>query len=105
MDLSPRQRRALEDICDAFCPPPGGVLRARELGVSDAIVEAVGRNPRRSERAQLAGLLSLWDNAALGALGGAGFTRFSDMSQDQREQVMRSWRDSRLPQRRAVFHA
>jgi choline dehydrogenase-like flavoprotein len=105
MDLSPRQRRALEDICDAFCPPPNGVSPARELGVSDAIVEAVGRNPRRSERAQLAGLLSLWDNAALGALGGAGFTRFSDMSQHQREQVMRSWRDSRLPQRRAVFHA
>src|SRR5437016_1006134 len=105
MDLSPRQRRALEDICDAFCPSSNGASGARELRVSDAIVDAVGRNPRRSERAQLAGLLSLWDTAVLGAFGGAGLSRFSNMSQHQREHVLRSWRDSRLPQRRAAFQA
>jgi long-chain-alcohol oxidase len=105
MDLSRRQRRALEEICDALCPASAEVSSARDLRVADAVLEAVRRNPRSSERAQLAGLLSLWDTAALGALGGGGFKRFSRMPQRAREQLLISWRDSRIPQRRAVFHA
>ena len=105
MELSPRQRRALEDICDTFCPAGNGAPAARELGVADAVLAAVSLNPRVSERKQLAGLLSLWDTAVLGAVGGAGATRFSALSRAQREQVLLSWADSRLPQRRAVFQA
>jgi long-chain-alcohol oxidase len=41
----------------------------------------------------------------MGVLGGAGRNRFSAMSREQREQVLRSWGDSRVPQRRAVFQA
>ncbi len=105
MELSPRQRRALEDICDTFCPAGNGAPAARELGVADAVLAAVSLNPRASERRQLAGLLSLWDTAVLGAVGGAGAARFSALSRAQREQVLLSWADSRLPQRRAVFQA
>lgn len=105
MDLTPRQRRALHEICETFCPSGDGAPRAGELRVADAVLEAVGRNPRASERQQLAGLLSLWDTSVLGALGGAGLKRFSNLPQEQREQVLLSWGDSRLPQRRAVFQA
>jgi long-chain-alcohol oxidase len=70
MNLSPRQRRALEEICDAFCPAGNGAPTARELGVADAVLAAAALNPRESDGKQLAMLLSLWDTRPLGALGG-----------------------------------
>jgi long-chain-alcohol oxidase len=105
MELNARQRRALEQICDAFCPSGDGLRTATELGVPDAVVMAVSRNPRPSERKQLATLLSLWDSPALGALGGAGLKRWSSLGAEQRERVLLAWGDSRAPQRRAVFQA
>ncbi len=105
MQLTARQRRALEEICDTFCPSGDGVLSASELGVPDALTEAFAKNPRASERKQLQLLLGLWDSPALGALGGAGFKRFGQMPEAQREKVLLSWADSRAPQRRAVFQA
>jgi long-chain-alcohol oxidase len=105
MELTSRQHRALEDICDTFCPSGDGVRSARELGVADAVVDALSKNPRVSERKQLQALLGLWDSPALGAVGRAGWKRFSTMTPEQRERVLLSWAGSRLPQRRAVFQA
>ena len=103
--LTPRQQRALEEICDAFCPSDDGLPSAGELGVAGALVEATAKNPRALERRQLAGLLTAWDTPALGALGGVGWKRFSSLPRDQRERALLAWGDSRLPQRRAVFQA
>jgi long-chain-alcohol oxidase len=103
--LTARQQRALEEIVDAFCPAGNGAPSARELGVAEAIAGAVALNPREPERRQLALLLSLWDSRPLGALGGAGLNRFSQLPREQREQVLLAWGDSRSPQRRAVFQA
>src|SRR5947209_8848180 len=103
--LTARQQRALEEIVDAFCPAGTGAPSARELGVAEAIAGAVALNPRESERRQLALLLSLWDSRPLGALGGAGLKRFSQLPREQREQILLAWGDSRSPQRRAVFQA
>jgi long-chain-alcohol oxidase len=103
--LTARQRRSLEAICDTFAPGGDGLPPASELGVPDAIVAAVGQNPRPSERRQLAQLLGMWDSAPLTALGGGGLHRFSSLPQAERERVLLSWCDSRLPQRRAAFQA
>jgi long-chain-alcohol oxidase len=103
--LTARQRRALEDICDAFCPVGDGLPSARELGVPEALLDAVALNPRASERRQLAILLSLWDSAALGVVGGVGPRRFGALRAGDRERLLRSWADSRLPARRAVFQS
>jgi long-chain-alcohol oxidase len=104
MELSARQRAALEEICETFCPSQPGLPSARELGVADAIAAAV-RATRAAEQNQLGMLLSAWDTPAMGLVGGAGWSRFSSLEQERREQVLLSWRDSRLPQRRAVFQA
>jgi choline dehydrogenase-like flavoprotein len=104
MRLSARSRRALEEICATFCPEQDGLPSASELRVPDAVLSAIDAT-RPAEQLQLAALLSLWDTPVMGALGGAGLTRFSDMTREQREQVLLSWGDSRLPQRRAVFQA
>ncbi len=103
--LNDRQRRALEEICETFCPNGNGAPTARSLGVADAVIEAVGMNPREAEKNQLAMLLTLWDTPALGAVGGAGFTRFSALQQQAREALLLSWANSRLPQQRAVYQA
>jgi long-chain-alcohol oxidase len=103
--FSPRQRAALASICDTFFPADNGVPSASELGVVDALLGAVAANPRAAERRQLARLLTLWDTAPLTGLGGGGLRRFSALDQAQRERVLLSWCDSRLPQRRAAFQA
>jgi long-chain-alcohol oxidase len=104
MELSPRQRAALEQICETFCPSQPGLPSARELRVADAVAAAV-QATRPAEQNQLGMLLSAWDTPAMGLVGGAGWSRFSSLEQERREQVLLSWRDSRLPQRRAVFQA
>src|ERR1700761_7523768 len=102
MDLTPRQRAALEEICEAFCPSQPGLPTARELGVAQAGIGAMGAAPR-AEQKQFAMLLTAWDTPALGLRGGVGWKRFSTLEPDAREQLLLTWRDSRLPQRRAVF--
>jgi long-chain-alcohol oxidase len=104
MRLSARSRRALEEICATFCPEQDGLPSPSELRVVDAVLGAIDAT-RPAEQLQLAALLSLWDTPVMGAIGGAGPMRFSAMTREQREQVLLSWGDSRLPQRRAVFQA
>src|SRR4051794_29175808 len=103
--FSPRQRGALTAICDTFAPGEDGLPSASEHGVVEAIEQAVGANPRKAERKQVAQLMGLWDTRVLTAIGGGGFDRFSRLPQGRREDVLRNWRDSRAVQRRAVFQA
>src|SRR5215216_5124455 len=94
MKLSRRQRVALDAISDTFAPGIDGLPRATEIGVPDEFLETLERFARPNERTQLLRLLSLWD-----ALG----VRFSARPQDERENVLRAWRDSRVEQRRTAF--
>jgi long-chain-alcohol oxidase len=84
---SPRQRRALEAICDTFAPGSAG------RGAPDAILDVVARSPRAAEGRQLHALLTV--------LG----VRFPTLPQPRREAVLRAWCDSRVPQRRTAFQA
>ncbi len=105
MQLTPRQMRALVAICDTFAAGDKGVPSASELGVPEGVTRLLDRIPRDSERRQLAALLSFWDSALLGLLCGEGFNSFTEMPLNARERVLESWRDSRIPQRRAAYHA
>src|SRR5258707_9410482 len=105
MELTPRQRRALEAICDTFLPRHDGLPSATELGVPRAIADALDANPREAERKQTAQLLGLWDTALLTAIGGGGLHRFSPLPQERPEAVLRSWCDSRGGQRRPPLTA
>ncbi len=105
MRLRSRARAALDAICDTFAPGGDGLPSATELGVPEALLALVGRNPRAAERRQVAQLLGLWDSRLLCAIAGGGFGRFSALSQAGRERALLSWADSRVPQRRAAFQA
>lgn len=103
--LSARARAALDAICDTFVPGGDGLQSATELGVPEALLGIVGRNPRAAERKQVAQLLGLWDTRLLCAIAGGGVRRFTSLSQEDRERVLLSWADSRVVQRRAAFQA
>ena len=105
MKVEGRALRALESICDTFAPAANGFPSAAEVGVAQAVIDAVALNPRESERKQVAQLLGLWDSRPITALGGGGLHRFSELPPQRREQVLLSWCDSRLSQRRAAFQA
>ena len=96
--LASRRRQALAEICDTFVPGS-----ARDLGVADAFLAVAEANLRVADRRQLEVLLSLWDTPVTTLIGGGGFRRFRDLAQEDRERVLLSWCDSRLPQRRAAF--
>lgn len=104
-DLSPRARTALAAICDTFAPGGAGLPSATDLGVPEALLELVARNPRAVERRRVGQLLGLWDSRLLCAVAGGGLRHFSTLSQGVREKVLLSWADSRAAQRRAAFQA
>ena len=99
------QRRALEAICDTFVPETGGMPSATQLGVPQALLDAVAANPRAGERRRVAALLAAWNSAIATGLSGGGLRRFADLGQEERERVLLTWADSRLAQRRAAFQA
>jgi long-chain-alcohol oxidase len=103
--LSRRARTALDAICDTFVPGGDQTPSATELGVPEALLGLVARNPRAAERRQVSQLLGLWDTRLLCAIAGGGARRFSALSQADRERVLLSWGDSRVVQRRAAFQA
>jgi long-chain-alcohol oxidase len=103
--LSATAGAALEAICDTFVPGGDGLPSATEAGVPEALLALVQRNPRAGERKQVSQLLGLWDTRLLCAVAGGGVKRFSSLSQEKREQILLSWADSRVVQRRAAFQA
>jgi choline dehydrogenase-like flavoprotein len=97
MELSPRQHRALVSIADTFAPGVDGLPAASAIGVPDAFAAAAGRNPRAGARRELALLLSAWELAARPG------RRFSSLPLQERERVLRAWRDSSSDRKRAAY--
>src|SRR5256885_9086020 len=105
MQLTPRQKHALEAICETFFPSGDGWPSAVEMGVPAAMEEALEFNPRTRERAQFLNLLDIWDWKVHGFLLAGEYEHFSKLSRDVREGMLRSWADSSLGKRRAAFQA
>jgi long-chain-alcohol oxidase len=105
MDLSPRQQRALQSICDTFAPASAGWPSACEIGIPDAIAKALDLNPRSGERAQFLQLLDIWDSHLHTFLTIGRWAGFSSLPLETRIRVLLSWADSRLSRRRGAFQA
>jgi len=105
LNLSLRQKRALESICDAFLPRAEGWPSASELGIPEAIAGALDFNPRSKDRARLLQLLDLWDSNPHSFFTIGRWKSFSVLSQQDRIRMLLSWADSSIGQRRAAFQA
>jgi choline dehydrogenase-like flavoprotein len=105
MNLSSRQQRALESICETFLPRADGWPSALELGIPGAIASALDFNPRSKDRAQLLQLLDLWDSKFHSFLTVGRLKSFSSLPNQERIRVLLSWADSGVGKRRAAFQA
>ncbi|HLZ11097.1 MAG TPA: FAD-dependent oxidoreductase [Candidatus Acidoferrum sp.] len=105
MQLTPRQKHALEAICETFFPKKEGWPSAVEMGVPEALAEALELNPRTRDRAQFSNLLDIWDSKLHGFLLAGEFEHFSMLAKEVREGMLRSWADSSMRKRRAAFQA
>jgi long-chain-alcohol oxidase len=105
MNLTPRQQRALESICETFLPKAEGWPSASELRIPGAITGALDFNPRANDRAQFLQLLDLWDSRLHSLLTVGRLKNFSSLSNEDRIRVLHSWSDSGMVRRRAAFQA
>jgi choline dehydrogenase-like flavoprotein len=105
MNFSPKQRHALEAICNTFAPSGDGWPSASELGVPDAIARGLEFTPRASVRAQFLQLLDFWDSRLHSLVTTGRLAHFSSLTPEAREWVLLSWADSGIKRRRAAFQA
>jgi long-chain-alcohol oxidase len=105
MELSPRQQRALQSICDTFAPALAGWPSACEIGIPSAIAKALDLNPRSGERTQFLQLLDIWDSHLHSLLTVGRWDAFSLLPLEKRIRVLLSWAESGLSRRRGAFQA
>ncbi|WP_280500978.1 GMC family oxidoreductase N-terminal domain-containing protein, partial [Nocardia farcinica] len=106
MELTAKQRAALELICDTFAPGDGlGLPSATELGVPDVMLSMLSRDPDPSGGKLLSTVLGMWDSPLFGLVVGAGLRSFSKLSPADRERVLLELAESRLGAKRALFQA
>jgi len=105
MNLSARERRALEAICDTFAPSGEGWPSASELGVPDAIARGLEFTARATVRTQFLQLLDFWDSRFHSFFTTGRFARFSSLTPEARECALLSWADSGIQRRRGAFQA
>ncbi|MFX0592253.1 GMC family oxidoreductase N-terminal domain-containing protein [Melissospora conviva] len=106
MELSAKQRAALESICDTFAPGDGdGLPPASRLGAVDVMAALVLSNPRAAEVEQFLGLLDRWDSPVTQLLLSGSPRRFSQQSQERREQMLLALAGSSITSKRALFQA
>ncbi len=103
MQLTPRQKHALESICETFLPRAEGWPSAVDMGVPEALAKALDFNPRTHGRAQFLNLLDMWDSKLHAFLLAGHYEKFSSLEAPVREKILRSWANSRLAKRRAAF--
>jgi long-chain-alcohol oxidase len=103
MQLTSRQRHALESICETFLPHSGGWPSAVEMGVPEALAKALDFNPRTRGRAQFLNLLDVWDSKLHAFLLAGRYQNFSSLEAPVRERILRSWANSSFARRRAAF--
>ncbi|MGW0248880.1 GMC family oxidoreductase [Nocardia goodfellowii] len=106
MEVTARQRAALEMICETFAPGDGsGLPGAGERAVADAVLEMIARGPRPEDAKQLTTLLGLWDSRLFGVLAGMSPRRFSARPVADRERMLLRLGESRIGALRAMFQA
>lgn len=105
MKLSAAQQRALEAICDTFAPAQDGWPSARDMGVPQAIADALPDPAVTGRPEPLLQLLNIWDSWLHAMFTIQRAAPFSRLPADARIRMLLSWADSALSQRRCAFQA
>jgi long-chain-alcohol oxidase len=105
LELTLRQKRALENICETFLPRAEGWPSALDSGIPQAIVQAMDFNPRSNAGKEFLQLLDLWDSPLHGLLTVGRLKSFSSLPEEDCIRILLTWADSSIGKRRAAFQA
>jgi choline dehydrogenase-like flavoprotein len=105
LELTLRQKSALENICETFLPRAEGWPSALESGIPQAIAQAMDFNPRSNAGKEFLQLLDLWDSPLHSLLTVGRLKSFSSLPQEDRIRSLLTWADSSIGKRRAAFQA
>ena len=97
-----RRAAAAALIADTFLPATDGLPSASELGAVDMLFRQAAANPRSAERRQLERILGLWDTRVFGLLTRGRPTKYSAVSQAEREALLLSLAHSSVPLKRTL---
>lgn len=112
--LTPRERQALQAVCDTLVPAVDDTgqaesslasLNAAEFSLADQVEQAIVEIASPSDRRLLRVFLRLLEFPAVNLLLGGKWTRFSRAPLHVRTRLLRGWSDSRLALRRQAFQA
>ncbi len=107
--LTPRERRALQSICETLIPVLDHLenkpilARYQPTTLIEQLEEAYEKAIDEDSRRELKLLLSAFEFGLFNALFGGKWQPLSEMPIPDREHVLRSWADSRLFLRRKAF--
>ncbi|SIJ06714.1 oxidoreductase GMC-type [Mycobacteroides abscessus subsp. bolletii] len=106
MMLSDRQLATLRMIGDVFAPGDGSAIpSATQLGSEELALRLLGRNPRKADLRMLRLALDLWDRRGVGWLVTGTTTKFSALTDHERQQVMLRLAHSSMRKDRVLFAA
>ncbi len=106
MKLTPRQQHSLQLICDTFAPAADGWPSASELGVPQAIADAMDFNPRRDDHEAISASFSTSGiRNCIASFRLPDVSRFRNCPEEARVRVVLSWAESSPGRRRAAFQA
>lgn len=105
MAPTPRQLASAALIADTFLPTADGLPSASELGAVQVMMDLTEANPRKTDRRQVEMLLNLWDTRAFAMLTRGKPTRYSQLTQAEREAFMLSLGRSKVEAKRGLFSA
>lgn len=104
LSLTPQQFGILEAVAARICPGGDGVPTAGEIGVA-AKVDALLSTMHPADAAELGQGLLLIENALVGLLLDGRATPFTLLGPAGQDEVLDTFRTSRIPLRRSVFKA
>lgn len=104
VQFTARQRAALLDIASVLVPGDrnAGTTPA-QVGLIETVAAMAEHKLLPRERRDLALFLSAWDSRAMGVAHGSGPRRFSHLTADRRERVLRHWGGSGVAAQRSIF--
>jgi choline dehydrogenase-like flavoprotein len=105
LELTLRQKSALENIGETFLPRAEGWPSALESEIPQAIAQAMDSNPRSNAGKEFLQLLDLWDSPLHSLLTVGRLKSFSSLPQEDRIRILLTWADSSIGKRRAAFQA
>ena len=105
MELDEEHIKVLRSVFDTFAPGDGSIPKASQVGTAERFAEWAAANLDAAQRLELIALLGRWNLPITGLISDAGWKRFADLDQVQRERILLSCARSRTPCKRVAYQS